>query len=80
MQAARAAEQCDAEGWLLQQGSHDAAAQYELTEAANIATLAFEGPRESAEGVHDIPFEGIYAHAAFLESVEDFCKWCSFRH
>lgn len=39
LQAARAAEQCDAEGWLLRQGAQDHAAQHELTEASNITAI-----------------------------------------
>lgn len=39
LEAARAAEQCDAEGWLLRQGAQDHAAQHELTEASNITAI-----------------------------------------
>lgn len=72
MQAARAAEQCDAEGWLLQQGAHDAAAEYELTEAADIATLEFGGSRESVEGVHDGPSNVVCARTVVPASFERF--------
>eukprot|EP00892_Ulva_mutabilis_P006967 jgi/Ulvmu1/4642/UM002_0373.1 len=44
LQAARAAEQCDAEGWLIQQGAQDLDAKSELTEAANIAALDSAAP------------------------------------
>lgn len=53
LQAARAAEQCDAEGWLIQQGPQDPDSKTELTEAASISTFDAAPPSAaSLNGVH----------------------------